>query len=570
MLNYTRKSTPIRSRRGGFTLVEMMVAVALVLLMMTMFAEIFSIATGSMNKQKGLAELDQRQRVVTTIIRDDLQDRTFTNVYPFHPADDSNRPTSSATPSFVSFSNGRTGYFYISENDPERDDDDTLQFTVTRLSSNPFFGRAWPLVDKAGNGVLSNLNQPEYDDSSAGDFVGSSTSAEISYFLRNGILYRRVLLIRQPLFPRSTTGVTDDAPSTPPSAGPPPVGPQNLIQPGIYPQGSGMGGTVYTAPVPASMMPYTNRFLNDFDYSATYSGGRVTFLSQANLDNSGIGSLALGLPQNRFGFSPGGAPLEYVGSPPSFIGRFTHEETSHPAFGWPGDPGPGPDGTLGTGDDINPYTRTYTPATGLTINRNNAVVAAFAGGTRQGEDILLTGVLGFDVKVWDYDVSLGPDQQPGFANFDDDGANGIDDAGERGWPGSDDGAFVDLGHSGGRGDYRQAQKNLNSNYGPLGGGNRVFDTWHPSAGAVGPPLSGLPPFRPARMGRDGAPGFRLVDDDQDGNVDNDDRELGWPGSDDIPVPMKAIQIRIRYRDVSTGLVRDMTIVKALLNPEAKK
>ena len=37
--------------RDGFTLIEMLVAVALVLLMMTMFAQIFQMATGAMNTQ---------------------------------------------------------------------------------------------------------------------------------------------------------------------------------------------------------------------------------------------------------------------------------------------------------------------------------------------------------------------------------------------------------------------------------------------------------------------------------------------------------------------------------------
>ena len=35
-------------------------------------------------------------------------------------------------------------------------------------------------------------------------------------------------------------------------------------------------------------------------------------------------------------------------------------------------------------------------------------------------------------------IYLGPDGLPGDAGVDDDGVNGIDDAGELGWPGTDD------------------------------------------------------------------------------------------------------------------------------------
>ena len=65
------------TRRGGFTLVEMLVSVALVLLIMTLFAQAFGIAAGSIKKQRGLAENDQRARSMVTILLGDLKKRTF-------------------------------------------------------------------------------------------------------------------------------------------------------------------------------------------------------------------------------------------------------------------------------------------------------------------------------------------------------------------------------------------------------------------------------------------------------------------------------------------------------------
>src|SRR5262245_23723803 len=66
--------------RGGFTLVEMLVAVGLVVMMMTLFAQIFSMCTGTMATQKGISENDQRVRMVSTLLRGDLKNRTMVDV----------------------------------------------------------------------------------------------------------------------------------------------------------------------------------------------------------------------------------------------------------------------------------------------------------------------------------------------------------------------------------------------------------------------------------------------------------------------------------------------------------
>lgn len=569
MFTSRRQSDSRSQARAGFTLVEMLVAVALVLLMMTMFAEIFTLATGSMSKQKGLAELDQRQRLTSTLLRDDLRQRSFRNLFAYHPEDDSIHVQSANRPINVPFGD-RQGYFYISENDPENDSDDELQFTVTRKDGTLFYGRTRELLDAAGYGAGANPNQPENDDGAffgEGLGVGTSPSAEVAYFLRNGTLYRRVLLIRRP-----TDTVFPDAPSSGPlGAGP------GLIQSGVYPQGP---SSIYVAGGSAG-----SRYPQDFDYSATnlIVGPQLVILGETSLQNLLASPRSLGMTSNRFGFSratgllpasgyPIGKPLEYMPNG-DYIGRFTHEETSHLAFAWPGNPGTGPDGNIATGDDTNPYTRS-----GLAMSPNG-VVTMYAGGPRQGEDILLTNVQNFDVKIWDPGASVGPDGAYGIAGIDDDGVSGIDNPGELGWPGSDDGAWADIGHDG-IGYFSQAN-NHNIAYGPDNPllpamaaynhpyRNRCFDTWHADLGGT----LGLAPFRPALPGYDGAPGRANVDDDNaDGDNDNttgadDAAELGWPNSDDIPVSIKAIKIRIRYLDVSSGLIREISIIEQL-TPDA--
>src|SRR5579863_9310613 len=250
---------PKGGSNAAFTLVEMLVAVGLVVLMMTLFATIFQMATGAMSTQKGLAENDQRVRVVVNKLRNDLNGktrdlndpnrpyRTFRNVIPFGPDEKDGLPTPFAD---------RNGYLYISENDPNDDTDDVLGLTVyfPSGSSEQFFGRAAVVFpDSSGNygpaggspnpnypnaqanypvggtgasttagtyyaappqaGQQYYPNQPEFDDiQGTPNGAGDSQFAEVCYFLRRGTLYRRVMLIRQPNVvpkPQDGTPTTD-------------------------------------------------------------------------------------------------------------------------------------------------------------------------------------------------------------------------------------------------------------------------------------------------------------------------------------------------------------------------
>jgi len=75
-----------------------------------------------------------------------------------------------------------------------------------------------------------------------------------------------------------------------------------------------------------------------------------------------------------------------------------------------------------------------------------------------------------------------------------------------------------------------------------------------------------PPYRAALPGADGRPGHPNYDDDQNSVVDYGNgaiperNELGWPGTDDIPLPLRAIQIRITFFETSTRQLRDVTLV----------
>lgn len=425
-----------RNARRGFTLVEMLVAVTLVLLMMSMFAQIFQIAGGAITKQRGIAENDQRTRTFQNILKADLDKRTFRLVMPWANLEDASQAEASAT--------DREGYLYISENDPLSDIDDLLQFTtnvriVTKnRNSDPYVGKATQIAN-----LYNYPNQPEADDARPdANGAGQSSAAEISYFLRGGNLYRRVLLIREPLKLTNSTDQptygTRDAFDWNDTSGPPDA----------YPQTGGIAGG--------------STFWNEFDYSAyrepANANGYAHFHGLSSLVNSNSPYFSLGKPKFRFGHHPVTAHSREWSSNNYFLGRYTQEETSHPNFNYPqslpamGDPmSAGSVVNIDENADILPY----------------RVVSSFAGGPRRGEDLILANVHMFDVKVWDDAVVIN----------------------------SSPGAFVDVGHGYATGDYSFSANRHRSgsvNYGPdrnTGADsdndgnnfdNRVFDTWHPA------------------------------------------------------------------------------------------
>ncbi|MBI1349192.1 prepilin-type N-terminal cleavage/methylation domain-containing protein [bacterium] len=163
---------------AGFTLVEMLVAVALVLLIMTMFAQIFQMAAGSISVQQGIAENDQQARMITGMIRGDLDKRSMRLVLPFFNGEDTRSPNARL--------DLRQGYFYYAENDPADKTDDVLQFTV-RVTRNeqqsgeaPYIGRADSRVGVSNYlGTASRLSISGFNTSSIN--LGSNpTASQIS------------------------------------------------------------------------------------------------------------------------------------------------------------------------------------------------------------------------------------------------------------------------------------------------------------------------------------------------------------------------------------------------------
>ena len=136
---------------------------------------------------------------------------------------------------------------------------------------------------------------------------------------------------------------------------------------------------------------------------------------------------------------------------PVFFGRYTDEETSNVNFLFPG---AYPTVPLG-GPTISPMSSAAvlgldtTSYTMWLLDANPPTkFLSFAKGSRRGEEILLTNVVSFDVKLWDNNYS---ELAAGF----DVNRNGVIDT---------TAAFADLGHTA-TGDYAQA-KNAFPVYGP--------------------------------------------------------------------------------------------------------
>jgi hypothetical protein len=187
-----RNNANPRRRRAGVTLVEMLVTLAVLLLMMALVVQIFQAATGSMSAAQAYQRLDDDLRRVDSTLRSDLGGATARFTPPLDPRHN-------------------LGYFEYAENDfadgDGEDCDDSIRFTAKAPAGRPFIGRMWAkppnvLVPDGAGGFtsmparLANMTPAQQAAYFASQpMTVTSEFAEIIYFLRNGNLYRRVLLI---------------------------------------------------------------------------------------------------------------------------------------------------------------------------------------------------------------------------------------------------------------------------------------------------------------------------------------------------------------------------------------
>ena len=165
------------SRRRGVTLVEMLVTVAVLIIIMTILVQVFQAATGALSAAQSLAQLDDQLRRLDGTIRSDLLGVTVRFTPPLDPA-------------------MNLGYFEYGENefaDAPGGRQRRLYPLHRQGPSRPAIH--WPAFLAPTNSIANMTaklataylqNQP---------VTITSEYAEIIYFLRNGNLYRRVLLV---------------------------------------------------------------------------------------------------------------------------------------------------------------------------------------------------------------------------------------------------------------------------------------------------------------------------------------------------------------------------------------
>jgi prepilin-type N-terminal cleavage/methylation domain-containing protein len=165
------RNSRLAATRRGVTLVEMLVTVAVLVIIMTVMVQIFQSATGALSTAQIIQDLDNQLKLLETTIRSDLGGATAQFTPPLDPE------------------NG-LGYFEYIENEfadgQGEDSDDCLRFTAKAPPGQPFTGRMWVTQPANANAFYNATVQP---------ITVTSEYAEIIYFLRNGNLYRRVLLI---------------------------------------------------------------------------------------------------------------------------------------------------------------------------------------------------------------------------------------------------------------------------------------------------------------------------------------------------------------------------------------
>jgi len=529
--------------RHGYTLVEILTATVLMLIIMMAVTVIFASVTDSIGQSRATLEMTQRVRAVTALLKQDLEGITAPTTPPLHPKDN---------PGYFLIKEGPIGPVVdplsvawnaeaASEDSTVGDIDDILMFT-TRTKGEPFVG-----IVKDASGTTQTI---------------TSDTAEIIWFVRGRTLYRRVLLVKPDVaFDNTAAGfyaTSDLSVRKDWNTAGAPVLIANSLADLTKPEcrfGFDPSPTVWTAPLPSNRATEgrPHPFFAKPWLGASYSGGTTTkwvpglgmpILAECSAPNWKAGDA---LPTNA---TPAAA------TDPVPIAEFDAWADPHP---W---------------SNVEPLTGRLT----------------VADGTRIGEDVVLTNVVGFDVKVWDPAAPIldggpaGPllPGDPGYQDAATTFLAGINSGSIAVAPPL--GAYVDLNfltalprtnplaypdttatvgslvlpapHFGREGAF------MSRVYGRQPGGAffpAVYDTWSLHYEHNQRLVAGVPVGDEDRDGLfdEGSNGF---DDDGANGVDDVGERETQPPYD---VPLKGIQIKIRAIEPGSRQVREVTIVQKL-------
>jgi prepilin-type N-terminal cleavage/methylation domain-containing protein len=429
-----KRPIPVRSRSAvnpGFTLVEILVALALSLLILGAVITMFGKVTESISDSRSLLEMADRLRLAEERLQLDLAGVTVTMNPPRDPANNEGYfeyiegpiglPMSGITSIMAPPSSAARNTDLAGSPDDSTvgDFDDILMFT-TRSTGRPFVG-------KFNSGTIQ------------------SYVAEVAWFIRGRTLHRRVLLV--------------------------------------------VPGAFITAP---ALGFYAN---NDISVHLNAGGATVTPNTLADLTRR----------ECRFAHYPAAFPSSVAAywawttnAGYAFATLPTLNECSYSGLS----------GLLPGNAITSPTTLDFWTNNASYRLADNAFIGTANAGTRVSDDIILTNVIGFDVKAWD----------------------------------SGAGAYVDLGYNTGLATPTQFSGLGN---GPLAGTAntaRVYDTYSTSHFGT--------------AWNDG-----LDNGGVSGIVDDDSEKINPPP---YPVPLRGIQVKIRVFEPDSKQVREVTVVQDFL------
>ncbi len=528
-----RSVSSIQCRRRGYTLIEVLTATALTLVMISAVARIFGQISSSVADSRSTLEMSDRLRSAAARLQLDLAGHTVTPIPPRTPETNEGYTEISEGPVGPVIAVIPKDYAAYYPKDIPVDptdawaprafkphpDDETIWYADTTVGDNDDIlmlttrSADRPFVGRRWNAVTSQVEAIE------------SHVAEVAWFIRGRTLYRRVLLV--------APGVNVSDPRLFP-----PAGFYELNDLSVHAKLDASNNLYLVANTLADLTRPENRFAHPQDLGFPFDVRRWGELGLPTLRECSHGNWVAGAT------NPGQLPITpKPGSSVNGVIKIDFWNDPHP---W---------------EELEPMTGTHFD---------------FFPGPRVAEDVILTNVIGFDIKVWD----------PGAPIVQDNNDNTIVLA-----PGDPDypppnkifvdftpvsyGAYVDLGY------LNDGYGISNPRYVPLSG--MPVPNFH----HTGTPLSKL------QAGFGPSPGlvarvydtwslhyeYDGVDQDNDGMVDEgtdgfDNDQVGVQGvvddpgeretSPPYPVPLRGIQIKIRVFEPDTRNIREVTIIQDFL------
>jgi type II secretory pathway component PulJ len=455
----------------GFTLIEVLIATTLSLMMMVAVITMFSRVTSSISKSRAGVEAADRLRLAASRLQQDLAGVTVDMSKVWHRPEDNEGyleyiegPVTQTTASTYAVNTDASN----AADTTVGDFDDILIFT-TRSTGRPFIGKVPTTINSSG-AIQSDV-------------------AEVAWFIRGRTLYRRMLLVK-PSAPIGAavlaTGFYKD---------------YDLSAHAIYDQSTSLKYAVLNTL--GDLTKRENRFAHLTQFGNSSGTYKAAFPFNASLwcwqCTSGATTITIPTLPTLRECSSASWTIEPMESPtiPTTVPLSATPNVTNLDF--------------------------WTNAASHRVSDNS--LSSSTDGTRIADDVILTNVIGFDVKAWDPV------------------ANG----------------YVDLGYGG----VSASSSNINSlaHYGAVGYEStglvgtsstaRIYDTWPTHYESQG--ISSTD----TNAGR----ALNGLDDDGNGIVDDAGEFLTSPP---YPIALRGIQIKIRTFEPDSRQVREVTVVQDFL------